>query len=196
MFTGIITDTTKIVEQHKTADGLELVFSRPKSWSDLVLGESIATNGVCLTVSGMNDNTYSCVLIPETLRVSTFGKNVPKQVNLERALKIGDRLSGHIVQGHVDGIGKVVAIDDNEKYEISIAVDPDSSRFVVYKGSVTVNGVSLTVASVKDNVFTVALVPHTLQLTALGEIKVGDVVNIEFDTIAKYVDRLMNKENT
>lgn len=194
MFTGIITDVTEIVGQQHVEAGLKLVFARPASWADLVLGESIATNGVCLTVAELHDDTYSCVLVPETLELTTFGAQVPEKVNLERALKIGDRLSGHMVQGHVDGTAQVTSIDQDDGHRLTVAIGGPNDKFVAPKGSITINGVSLTIAELKGKDVTVALVPHTLEKTTLGELSVGDAVNIEFDAIAKYVERLMNKE--
>lgn len=196
MFTGIITDVAKVIGQEKTADGLRLTFERPKDWNDIELGESIATNGVCLTIENITDDSYSCLLIPETLNVSTYGKAVPQKVNLERSLKVGDRLSGHIVQGHVDTIAHVKSVDTTEGYVITVLLDKKLMKYIAYKGSVTLNGVALTIASKNDNEFTVALVPHTLARTTLGELQAGDNVNVEFDAIAKYAEQLVTKEKS
>lgn len=196
MFTGIITDVTKVVGQEKTANGLRLVFERPTEWNDIELGESIATNGVCLTIEKITKDTYSCLLIPETLAVTTFGKNVPERVNLERSLKVGDRLSGHIVQGHVDCMAQVKSVSTNDGYVITVSLDKELMKYIAHKGSVTLNGVALTIASKDDTQFTVALVPHTLERTTLGELKAGDDINIEFDAIAKYAEQLVTKENS
>ncbi len=188
MFTGIITDTTSIVRSKKSKGGLTLTFQRPRGWDDLQLGESVATNGACLTVAALRDSEYDCVLIPETLNRTAFGSSLPEQVNLERAMGMADRFSGHFVQGHVDGIGTVRAIDtDASGWRLSIAFSPADKPLVIYKGSVTMNGVSLTVAAVEDNVLTVALIPHTLKHTTLESLQVGGAVNLEFDMIGKYV---------
>lgn len=196
MFTGIITDVTSIVGQEKTADGLRLVFERPKTWTDIELGESIATNGVCLTIEKIADDSYACLLIPETLTVSTFGKKVPEKVNLERSLRVGDRLSGHIVQGHVDCVARIKSVDTNNGYVITVSLDKKLMKYIAYKGSVTLNGVALTIASKDEDQFSVALVLHTLERTTLGELKAGDDINVEFDAIAKYAEQLVTKEKS
>ena len=193
MFTGIITETTVIASKAKTKAGLRLTFKKPKSWTDLSVGESVATDGVCLTVSDIKSGEYVCDLVPETLAKTSFGKNVPENVNLERALSANDRLSGHFVQGHVDGMGKVSKVVSSGEYRLYIDFEPEYKNYVVYKGSVTVNGVALTVAEVHDTTFCVVLVPHTLQHTTLGSLKSGDSVNLEFDIIGKYVAKIMEK---
>lgn len=195
MFTGIVTDTTDVVSHKKDAQNLRLVFKRPPSWNDLELGESIATDGVCLTVAEMNADTYTCDLIPETLAVSTFGVSIPPKVNLERSLKLQDRLSGHLVQGHVDATTQVTAVSSKSEYTISFALAAEDAPYVAYKGSVTINGVALTVAKVTAQSFSVALVPYTLEHTTLSTLKVGDTVNVEFDIIGKYVARTMETNN-
>lgn len=195
MFTGIITDVTEVLDQKSSKDGLRLVFKRPKSWSDLSIGESIATNGVCLTVDKLGAESYQCHLIPETLRVSSFGKHVPSRVNLERAMRANDRLSGHFVQGHVDTIATVAGIDTKDGHVIRLEVPGFYKNLLVKKGSVTINGVSLTISECSDNSFSVALVPHTLSETTLSELTTGDSVNIEFDIIGKYVANIMEQTN-
>ncbi len=195
MFTGIITDTTEIVDQKFIDTGLTLVFNKPKTWTDLELGESVATNGVCLTVAKVSDDTYTCDLIPETLKVTTYGQSVPKSVNLERSLNASDRLSGVFVQGHVDDVGKVVKVQSGDDYRIIIEFSKEFDKYVVYKGTIIVNGVALTVASVKDNALEVALVPYTLKHTTLAQLKADELVNLEFDMIGKYVANFMEKSN-
>lgn len=195
MFTGIITHTAEIMDSNKNDAGLRITFSRPKDWDDLAIGESIATNGVCLTVASLDDTSYTCDVIPETLAVSSFSVSLPERVNLERALKLNDRLNGHLVQGHVDMATKVLAIDKNEGWRVSLGLDSDVRKYVAYKGSITINGVSLTVAAVDDTSFTVALIPYTLEHTTLGLLKVDDTVNIECDIIGKYVATLIEEKN-
>lgn len=192
MFTGIISNITEILDQQKTSDGLRLVFQKPADWNDLKLGESIATDGACLTVSKIENENYECELVPETLDKTTFGVSVPKQVNLERSLAAGERFGGHFVQGHVDGLGTVEAVDEKTGYELEISFEPADKNLIIPKGSITINGVSLTIASLDDSSFRVALVPHTLKNTTLGALKPGDKVNLEFDMIGKYITR---KEN-
>lgn len=192
MFTGIISNITEILDQQKTSDGLRLVFQKPADWNDLKLGESVATDGACLTVSKIENENYECELVPETLDKTTFGVSVPKQVNLERSLAAGERFGGHFVQGHVDGLGTVEAVDEKTGYELEISFEPADKNLIIPKGSITINGVSLTIASLDDSSFRVALVPHTLKNTTLGALKPGDKVNLEFDMIGKYITR---KEN-
>lgn len=191
MFTGIITDVAEITDTKKEQGGLTFVVRKPKSWNDLVLGESIATNGVCLTVTDIQPDTYSCYLMPETLQVSAFGAHVPKRLNLERSLSAKDRFGGHFVQGHVDGMGTVTRIEEGDYYSITVSFPPDGNELVMYKGSITINGVSLTITEVKDHTLTVALIPHTLEHTTLGDLKEGDKVNLEFDMIGKQIARIM-----
>lgn len=190
MFTGLITSVQN-VSQKDTADGVEYTIDRPSDWNDLELGESIATNGVCLTVSAISNSTYTVFLMPETIQKTAFVKTPPTRVNLERALRADTRLGGHFVQGHVDGIGTVKKIDESDGYRVFIEFPKENEDLVIYKGSITINGVSLTVASVESNVLSVALIPHTLEHTTLSDIKVGDAVNLEYDMIGKYVAKIM-----
>ncbi|OGL30899.1 riboflavin synthase subunit alpha [Candidatus Saccharibacteria bacterium RIFCSPHIGHO2_12_FULL_41_12] len=193
MFTGIITDTAT-VKSHKLKDGiLTMTFQKPKDWKDLGLGESVATDGACLTVSATGNDEYDCDLMAETLSKTSFGANIPRRVNLERALQLSDRLSGHFVQGHVDGIGIVVKINQGTDHKISIEFPAEFADLVIYKGSIAINGVSLTVCDVRQNILTVALIPHTLERTTIGSLKIGDAVNLEFDMIGKYISKIIEK---
>ncbi len=194
MFTGIITHTTSVKKSAKTKDGLVVSFARPKDWKDLVLGESIATNGVCLTVAKLNSDSYDCLLMPETLNKTSFGHEVPLSVNLERSMGASDRFGGHFVQGHVDTTGEVTKIDAKDGYRLSVKFPKEFGALVIYKGSIAINGVSLTVADLKDNVLTVALIPHTLKVTTLDQLKTGDKVNLEFDMMAKYAANMLAKK--
>ena len=187
MFTGVITHTATVKATKKTDEGLLITFARPAGWRDLALGESVATDGVCLTVAAIRDDEYDCLAMPETLARSTFGQQMPTIVNLERALQAQDRFSGHFVQGHVDGLGVVTAISKVDGHLATVRFEATARPLVVYKGSIAVNGVSLTVASVDDNRLAIALIPYTLQHTTLGSLRVGSQVNLEFDPIAKYV---------
>lgn len=189
MFTGIITDTTEVVSSKQDDSGLLITFAKPREWHDLELGESVATNGVCLTVAAIREHEYDCHLMPETLKRSSFGAIVPEQVNLERALKASDRLSGHFVQGHVDGVGHVTKIAKTDGTDLFISFNAADAPLVVYKSSITINGVSLTVAEAQDNVLRVSLVPYTLEHTTLNLLKPEDPVNLEFDIIGKYVHK-------
>lgn len=187
MFTGIITHATSVIAKSTTKDGLTLTFAKPSNWKDLQLGESIATDGVCLTVAKIQSGSYDCQLVPETLQKTTFGSKVPERVNLERSLSVNDRFGGHFVQGHVDGVGTVEKIERHDGYYLHISFDADKKDLVILKGAITINGVSLTIASDNDTAFSVALVPHTLEHTTLGSLKRGDKVNLEFDMIGKYI---------
>lgn len=189
MFTGIITATSKIVSSEKVGNDLQVTFERPTDWDDLELGESISTNGVCLTVTAIHDDSYDCVLVPETLQRSSFGKQLPERVNLERSLTLQDRLDGHLVQGHVDVVGQVEAIDQSAGHEVTIGYNPEHQRLLIEKGSITIDGVALTISALSGINFTVALIPHTLENTTLGSLKVGNEVNLEFDVVGKYVVR-------
>lgn len=191
MFTGIITHIAPIIKQNKTTEGLELTYAKPNEWTDLEPGESVSTDGVCLSVTSVSESEYSTFLMPETLAKTSFGQSIPKKVNLERALVAGDRFGGHFVQGHVDAIGTVSTIDVSDGYRLFITFDRAFENLVIYKGSITINGVSLTVASIEGNELSVGLIPHTLEHTTLGSLKQGTIVNLEFDVIGKYVTKMM-----
>ena len=193
MFTGIITETSSIKRTHATKKGLRITFAIPLAWQDLVVGESIATDGVCLTVEDIGDNEYDCVLVPETLCKTTFGVTVPKTVNLERALTAGNRFGGHFVQGHVDGIGTVEKIDAADGLSLVISFDAQNQKLVIVKGSIAINGVSLTIADVTGSSLRVALVPHTMQHTTFNTLQIADPVNLEFDMIGKYVANILKE---
>jgi riboflavin synthase len=192
MFTGIITQTTDIKHTENIDNSLKVTFSKPQDWNDLELGESVSTSGVCLTVATIRDTEYDCILIPETLSKTVFGKRVPKVVNLERAMKLNDRLGGHIVQGHVDGIGRVINVAHNKDIEFTIEYDKKFDPLVINKGSITIDGVSLTVAQSDDQSFRVSLIPFTLEHTTLGTLAINDEVNLEFDLLGKYVMKQLN----
>ncbi|MAF13713.1 MAG: riboflavin synthase [Parcubacteria group bacterium] len=187
MFTGIIKSVSQI-KKSETKDGLlVLTIAKPESW-DLQPGDSIATNGVCLTVKKVDDKSYTTELMPETKNKTVFGKEVPEEVNLERSLKLSDRLDGHLVQGHVDAVGIVTKIDIDGSTKIFTISFPDEfSHLITPKGSITVDGVSLTVIDVNENKFTVSIIDYTLDHTNLKSKKEGEEVNLEFDIIAKYL---------
>jgi riboflavin synthase len=187
MFTGIISDITSVRIAKQTKEGTTLTFDRPSSWIDLELGESVATNGICFTVAAIRDTEYDCFAVPETLAKTSFGQQVPPTVNLERSLRANDRFGGHFVQGHVDGVGTVTDIDTSEGYRLTVQFSAINRDLVIYKGSITINGVSLTVAAVMDDKLQVALIPHTLEHTTIGMLQVDDEVNLEFDVLGKYV---------
>jgi riboflavin synthase len=191
MFTGLISNIAAVLRHRSVGDGLELTFARPTAWGDLTLGESVATDGVCLTVSALREGEYDCFLMGETLSKTTFGDELPPRVNLERAMTAADRFGGHFVSGHVDGMGRVVAIDETDGYVVSVEFPAGNEGLVMYKGSICINGVSLTVAKVQGNVLSVALIPHTLDHTTLGDLAVDSEVNLEFDMVGKYIANMM-----
>jgi riboflavin synthase len=187
MFTGIISNTVKIKNSRSVQEGLLVSFHKPKYWDDLTIGESIATSGVCLTVSEIHEEYYDCILVPETLSKSIFGEYIPISVNLERSLKVDERFGGHFVQGHVDCIGKVDKIIDRAKHEVYVSYPSKFDPLVISKGSICINGVSLTVVQVVNNTLSVAVIPHTLTNTTIGTLVEGSMVNLEFDVIGKYI---------
>ncbi|MEM7264093.1 MAG: riboflavin synthase [Planctomycetota bacterium] len=204
MFTGIVERTSRILGLHPGPEGsLRIEISTRAEVSaagdlapidDLVIGESIAVNGICLTLVEHSDQRLSFDVVAETIRVTTIGDwKVGDGIHLERALRIGDRFGGHVVTGHVDAIGTVSRFDrGDEETVLGIDVTETVDRFAtISKGSVTIDGVSLTVVESKSGSFTVALVPHTLRVTHFGSIAVGRRVNLEMDTIGKWVDHLL-----
>ncbi|MER5266895.1 riboflavin synthase [Actinosynnema sp. NPDC002837] len=192
MFTGIVEELGEVVAVADLPDAARVTIAGPLVTSDAKHGDSIAVNGVCLTVVDVADGAFTADVMRETLTRSSLAKIAGgDRVNLERAAAVGQRLGGHIVQGHVDGTGVVLAREKAEHWEVvHIGLPPALARYVVEKGSITVDGVSLTVVSVSETEFTVSLIPTTLELTTLGRRAPGDHVNLEVDVIAKYVERL------
>ncbi|OLT03042.1 riboflavin synthase subunit alpha [Pseudonocardia sp. CNS-004] len=195
MFTGIVEEIGEVTVVREDADVVLFTVRGRTVTADTRHGDSIAVNGVCLTVvdpGGSTDGTFTVELMPETLKRSSLGAVVPgARVNLERAVPVGGRLGGHIVQGHVDGVATLLSRTPGERTdELRFSLASDLARYVVEKGSITVDGVSLTVAAVTSDTFTVALIPTTLSHTTLGIRQPGDTVNLEVDVVAKYVERL------
>jgi riboflavin synthase len=192
VFTGIVEELGDVLAITELVDAARLTVAGPKVTSDARHGDSISVNGVCLTVVEVSGGAFTADVMRETLDRSTLGKLAPgDRVNLERAAALGDRLGGHLVQGHVDGTGMVVDRQRAEHWEVvRFAMPPQLARYVVAKGSIAVDGVSLTVVDVTDAEFTVSLIPTTLELTTLGHRRTGDLVNLEVDVVAKYVERL------
>ena len=193
MFTGIVEEVGRVVERLDRSDGARLRVSGRVVSGDVRRGDSIAVNGVCLTVVDVADGTFSVDVIGETLRRSGLGGLAAgDRVNLERAVPAGGRLGGHLVQGHVDGTGTIVSREPAEHWDlVRFALPPRLARYVVKKGSIAVDGVSLTVIEVGPDWFTVGLIPTTLELTTLAGKQPGDSVNLEVDVLAKYVERLL-----
>lgn len=190
MFTGIVEEVGKIqsITENKVVVGCRLVLDGTK------IGDSIAVNGVCLTVTELADTFFEADVSEETFRVSALSKlQSGSRVNLERALPADGRFGGHIVSGHIDGVGKIVSIKKNNEFcDLEINLEPDEAKYVVKKGSVAINGISLTVAEVCDKIIKIAVIPHTFENTSLKDAKVGDYVNIETDILSKYIEKFLS----
>ena len=197
MFTGIVEEVGKISEFHKSSQGAKIVVECKTVLENLHLGDSVAVDGCCQTVVEIADNSFSAELSPETLKMTTFAlAKVGGEVNLERALTPTSRLGGHIVQGHVDCLGKFLRSEKFDSfYELTFELPQTESKYIVNKGSVAINGVSLTVARVSGNIFTVAVIPHTRENTTLKNLPVGDTVNIETDILGRYVEKFLSTGN-
>lgn len=193
MFTGLIESIGTIRELRRSAGSAVLTVAAPFREESYLLGESIAVNGACLTVVGFGRGLFRADVSPETLDCTNLGLlQVGRQVNLERALRLGDRFGGHIVSGHIDAVAALVSRqNDGNAQRLTFALGAEYNRFMVEKGSVAIDGISLTVNSVEPDSFSVAIIPHTLQKTTLATIRTGEKVNIETDLIAKYVLRLL-----
>ncbi len=196
MFTGIIEEKGFVKSFAKISDGAEIEISCKTVLDDTKIGDSIAINGVCETVTEIStlSGTFKAKVSAETLAVTTFKDlKTGDVVNLERALTLNSRLGGHIVSGHVDSAGKLVSVENLSEFcNMTFEIPSENSKYIVYKGSVAVNGVSLTVAKAENNKFTVAVIPHTYQNTNLSKLKTGDFVNIETDILGKYVEKMLS----
>lgn len=199
MFTGIVEELGEVVEKQDLGDSARFTLRGPLVTSDAGHGDSIAVNGVCLTVVDVLDGAFTADVMAETLNRSSLGAlEVGSRVNLERAAALNSRLGGHLVQGHVDGTGRIVSRSRSEHWEVvRISLPGQIARYVVEKGSITVDGISLTVSGLGteggEDWFEVSLIPTTLELTTLGGAPVGRPVNLEVDVIAKYVERLQQR---
>ena len=193
MFTGLIQSIGTVRRLDRRGDSASLRIGSSLVADDLALGESIAVNGVCLTVTGWDDDSFVVDVSPETLQSSNLGRLRPNsQVNLERALRLCDRLGGHLVSGHVDCIAAVRRrYRDHNVIRFEFRVPPENQRYLIEKGSVTIDGISLTVNAVDVDGFSVAIIPHSLEMTTLKDRREGDFVNIETDLIGRYVERLL-----
>jgi riboflavin synthase len=192
MFTGLVAERGRVVSAERSDDGVRVTIASTLT-GEVGEGDSVAVNGVCLTATDLDGDRFVAEVMNETLhRSSLAGLEAGAEVNLELPLRASDRLGGHIVQGHVDGIGTVLELtDDGFARRVRIGADPGLLRYVVAKGSIAVDGVSLTVAELDDASFTVSLIPETLQRTNLGAAAPGVTVNLEVDVLAKYVEKLM-----
>ena len=195
MFTGIVEEKGRVKATRPAEAGIRITVDAPGVASGLTIGDSVAVNGVCLTVVESSPDAFSADVVKETLARSNLGAlDLGSSVDLERPMPASGRFDGHIVQGHVDGVGRVERLQaEGESIRMWISIPDALTRYIVEKGSVTVDGVSLTIAGVSEDGFEVALIPHTLAVTVLGERKPGDQVNLEADIIAKYVERLLGK---
>ncbi len=193
MFTGLVEEVGTIADVQGDADGVRIVVAAREVTTDVVLGDSVAVDGACLTVIAFDAQSFAVEAVAETLRRTSLGdRGAGDRVNLERALRAGDRMGGHMVQGHVDGVGTVTAATaEGAGRRLGVAVPAELRRYVVQKGSVAIDGVSLTVAATSADGLEVALIPHTLATTTLGSFTVGRRVNLEVDLVAKYVEALV-----
>lgn len=197
MFTGIIEELGKVKSIEQQADAVRLTIEGPIAVSDVKRGDSIAVSGTCLTAVEFDSTTFTADVMKETLdRTSLSELNVGDPVNLERAMTAATRFGGHVVQGHVDGVGKIISREPSENWEwLRVSIPADLMKYIVLKGSITIDGVSLTVNEVGDDFIGLSLIPETLALTTLGSKQVGAKVNVEADVMAKHIERLLEARN-
>lgn len=193
MFTGLVEELGKVKNIARSTKSVRLTVYGKKVLEDTKLGDSIAVNGTCLTVVDFSQDWFTADVMPETVdRTALSGLKPGDTVNLERTLRIGDRLGGHIVSGHIDGIGTILAKEQNDNAVIvRVGAGPEVMRYIIQKGSIAIDGTSLTVVEFGDNWFTVSLIPHTAAMTTVGLKATGEVVNLEADVIGKYVEKLL-----
>jgi riboflavin synthase len=193
MFTGIVRERGRVATTEEGPHGLRLEIDAPQTAAQLSVGDSVSISGACLTATAVSNGSFSVTAVAETLSRTTLRKLAPHdEVNLETAARVGDPLGGHFVQGHVDGLGHVASAGEDGR--VWIEAGPDVLRYCVEKGSIAVDGVSLTIAGLRDGAFEVALIPHTLDQTTLGALEPGDEVNLEVDVLAKYVEKLTHPD--
>lgn len=194
MFSGIVEHLVKAAKFNKKVDSLRLTLPIPSNW-DLKVGESVNVNGVCSTIESIKNNQFTIFYMMETLRRTNLGEvSENSQFNLERSLTLNSLIGGHLVSGHIDTTATVSEITkEGDSRVLQFKIDSKFTKYIIYKGSIAVNGVSLTIVSVSNSNFTLSLIPYTLTHTNLGSLKVGDKVNIELDLIAKYLEKLTNK---
>ena len=196
MFTGIIEELGKVSAIEKQSDAIRLTIACKEVLSDLKRGDSISCSGTCLTAIEIDDQGFTADVMLETIRRSSLdGVKVGDPINLERAMNAATRFGGHIVQGHVDGVGEVVSREKSENWDwVKIRLPKELMKYVVHKGSITLDGISLTVNEINDDVIAVSLIPETLRVTTLGYKNPGDKVNVEADVLAKHVEKLMESK--
>lgn len=193
MFTGLVEELGKVKNMVRTSRSVRLTINASKVVSDVKIGDSIAVNGTCLTVVAHGDDWFTADVMPETVDRTVLSRlKTGDKVNLERTLRVGDRFGGHIVSGHIDGVGTISGKNTNDiAVIVRITAEPQVMRYIVEKGSIAIDGTSLTVVEVGNDWFTVSLIPHTAGLTTVGLKSVGELVNLEADVIGKYVERLL-----
>lgn len=199
MFTGIIEEVGRVARIDQKGENRRITIEAQNTPKELKTGNSVAVSGVCLTALDIKPGSFCADLAPETwVRTSFSRMNEGALVNLELPMKADGRFGGHVVQGHVDGVGKLVAFDripDSENWWLHIEIPAELDRYVVYKGSISIEGISLTVAKIEDRRCTIAIIPHTVEMTNLNSLRMGDPVNLETDLIAKYVEKMMRGES-
>lgn len=197
MFTGIVEEIGSIISISKGAKSAVLTIKGHKVLSDAKIGHSICVNGICLTITTINSNVFTVDAMPETIKSSSLATlKTGSSINLERAMKVNDRFGGHIVSGHIDGIGKIISITkDDNAFWYKIGANYDILKYIVKKGSITIDGISLTIAELEKTSFSVSIIPHTLSETILNNKNVGDIVNLENDIVSKYIERFLNVQN-
>ena len=193
MFTGIIEETGRVLAFEAKAEAWSLSIAAEAALVDLALGDSIAVNGCCLTATQFDAGSMRFDVLEETRRLTNFSTlRLGARVNLERSLRFGGKVSGHFVTGHIDALGRVEIFEARGKdHYLSISVPPELTRHIVHKGSIAIDGISLTIADVTGHSFAVWIIPHTLAVTNLGDKRVGDAVNLEFDLLGKHVEKLL-----
>ena len=198
MFTGIVEEVGRVTRIEQRGENRRVTISAQNTPKELKPGDSVAVSGVCLTALHIKPESFCADLAPETwLRTSFSRIHEGALVNLELPMKADGRFGGHIVQGHVDGVGKLIALEriaDSENFWMRVELPGEIEKYTVYKGSVCIEGISLTVAKIEDSICTVAIIPHTVEMTNLNSLKPGDPVNLEADLIAKYVEKMMTRE--
>lgn len=200
MFTGIVEEVGKVVKIEQRGENRRITIAANNTPKELRTGHSVSVSGVCLTALDIKAKSFCADLAPETWARTSFSRiHEGALVNLELPMKADGRFDGHIVQGHVDGVGKVIAFEriaDSENWWLNIEIPSEVEKYTVFKGSISIEGISLTVAKLERNRCTIAIIPHTVELTNLGSLKPGDPVNLEADVIAKYVEKMMKSEQS
>jgi riboflavin synthase len=198
MFTGIIEEVGRVARIEQRGENRRITITAKNAPKELKAGDSVSVSGVCLTALDIKPGSFSADLAPETWALTSFSRiHEGALVNLELPMKADGRFGGHIVQGHVDGVGKFITLEriaDSDNFWLRIELPRDVEKYTVYKGSVCIEGISLTVANLEDGICTVAIIPHTVEMTNLNSLKPGDPVNLEADLIAKYVEKMMTRE--